>query len=265
MLPNEGSHSAKLNGQIVVYETEAGALCLAVPVRLTTEVAWTGKSTQTLVKQDGTVNTRCLDEMKKIFGDPMDAENKIYRFADVAETALTEIPGADVIAFDVIMEHRQGEKDAADGGKEQYTYASVKYLNPAGGSVKMPEPISRKDVMTKYGSKFKALGSAVKKPASIAAKVETKKPVETKMPPPAKTPPSKRKADDVLDPTASQDEAWESLVKQCPKLGEEKQGEIWYGQIEKMFPGKEAGALGLKDFGALKAFFESADFDAPGE
>ena len=263
MLPNEGSHSAKLNGQIVVYETPAGALCLAIPVRLDSDVAWAGKSTQTLVKQDGTVNTRCYDDMKRIFGDPMEPGNPIYRFEDVAETPLAEIEGAAEIAFDVTIEHRQSE---ATDDREPVTYASIKWLNPSGGGVKMPEPVSRKDVLAKYGSKFKALsgGAKAKTTPAAAAKAVVSQPAAKATPPKAaapaaKSPPGKRKADDPLAPTASQDEAWGALVAKASELTEDNQGAVWYAEIEKMFPGK-TGDLSLKEYGALKVLFESDEY-----
>lgn len=267
MLPKEGNHSAKLNGQIVIYEAPSGALCAAIPVKLTTDVSWNGKSTQTLVKSDGTPNTRTYDDMKSIFGDPVLDPPPFYRFEGTDETALADIPGAEEIMFDVVIEHRQTEsKNADDGEFVPTTYASVKWLNPLGGSAKMPDPISRKDVLAKYGSKFKALSGGKAKPATTTAAAgkpaaaATKSAAGPSAKPPAKSAPGKRAADDPLAPTATLEEAWGSLIKKTESMDEEQTGAVWYAEIEKMFPGKTADQLGIREFRKLKEFIESDEF-----
>jgi hypothetical protein len=257
MLPSEGQHQAKLNGQIIIYETDAGALCAAVPVQLLTEgVSWGGKHTATLVKQDGTVNTRTLDNFKKLFGSgPDDASNKIYRFAEDPETPLSEIEGADAITFEIVGAH---EDYTPEGESEPVRTFKVKWLNPIGGGTKMPEPIDRKSVLAKYGAKFRALGggkpeAAKVKPAAKPAAAPAKATAPAAAPKAqAKSAPKGSPADDPLAPTATMEEAWETLCNKNPDLDEKAAGELFFAEIEKHFPGKTNETLKLKEWGKLK-------------
>jgi hypothetical protein len=257
-LPKEGNYQAELTGQIVIYETTQGAMCAAIPLRLTSGDTWSGKSTQTLVKQDGTVQEKTAANLKSIFGDPTDTSSGIYRFSEDPERPIAEIEAAKSLAFEVVIEHRQ---DTDENGNS-YAFASVKWINPLGGGVKMPEAVSKKDFMAKHGAKFRALGfgaGAAKK--SEPAKPAEAAPVEKKpTPAPAKkaTPPAApAKTAASQPPTATMEEAWERLCELKADLSQEQLSELWLTTIAFMFPGKESGDLSIQNWGALKARFES--------
>src|SRR6185312_17412055 len=68
-LPAPGDYRAKANGPIIIYETDSGALCAAIPVVLTnSDVPWSGKHTVTLASRDGTIQTKNIENLKKVFG-----------------------------------------------------------------------------------------------------------------------------------------------------------------------------------------------------
>jgi hypothetical protein len=249
-LPKTGAHVAHLASQVIIYETKDGALCAAVQGKLADE-NYTLKSTQTLVKQDGTVNQRTVDAMRKLFGDPMDSENLIYRYEETPETAVEDIEGAGMIAFEFVIEHKQ-DTDKESG--EPYTYASVQWLNVPGGGVKMPDPVDRKKIVAKYGAKFRALsgGKSVAKTAEAPAKEEKK----TGPTPPGKKSADRKAVDEALAPTATMDEAWEAFIGHKSRKGksEDANAEIWYAKILELFQIESDGAadLSLKQYGALK-------------
>ena len=176
MLPNPGTYRARANGPAVVYQTDAGALCLALPVKLSGEDwEWTGKHTMTLVKQDGTVQSKTVDTLKKVFA------------WDGADPFWLEDQDLSATEFDIVGVH--DTYTPPDGG-EQKTVFKIQWLNPPGESgFKMPESADRKSVLAKYGSKFRALsgGAKVATPAAkpAAAKQEPKK--EAPAEPPAKS------------------------------------------------------------------------------
>jgi len=270
-LPNEGTYRAALAGQIVIYETDKGATCAAVPVKLTSgDVAWTGKATQTFVSKDGTVNERTLQTMCSIFGDPTDTTTGVYRFGEDAEKPIAEIEAAKTITFDVVIEHKQSSPDEAG---DTYAYAAVKYINAAGGGFKMPTAISRKDFLAKHGAKFRALGCGRVKnqPAITPGKVVESKaqPVPAQAELPATPAPAKAKAP--VKPkaapakpaggqpvTATQDEVqavWEAVVAKR-SLGEDGAAVLWF-EVQKTSVGKEDNELTIQQWGTVKLAFEA--------
>jgi hypothetical protein len=145
MLLENGTYKANTNGQIVIYETEKGALCAAIPCR--TESGVDIKHTMTLVKQDGTVQDKTITTLKVVFG--WDGQDPFW----LADNDQFDKP------FEIVIEN---ENQVADNG-EQRTISKIKWLNPIGGmGMKMPEMADRRSVLAKYGAKFRALSSPVK-------------------------------------------------------------------------------------------------------
>jgi len=213
MLLEPGKYTAKigqLNGLgIVVYETEGGALCAAIPCEVAEgdDAGKTLKYTATLVLRDGTIQTRTLETLKSVFGFP---GNDPFWLMD---TDLSEA------RFEIVIEAEQGQ----DGKGE---FSKVKWLNPIGGGQKMPEAADRRSVLAKYGSKFRALsGGAPATAAQPAIKAPPKTaPPAKKAPPPAPT-----------GPISTMEEAWEELGKANPDLGENQAAELWYGKMRELF------------------------------
>jgi hypothetical protein len=220
-LVEPGKYVAKLSGPvegsksgIVVYETQRGALCAAVPCKIS-EGPETGKelkSTQTVIKQDGTVQTRTVDNLKAIFG--WDGLDPFW----LMDSELAEI------AFQIVVENEAGQnqdgsikKDAQ--GNTTY-FSKVQWLNPLGGSMKMPEAADRRSVLTKYGSKFRALagGALAKGPATKPSPAA---------PPVAPPPPT--------GPTATMEEAWQAMCKANEGKPESELTQLWFATLREKF------------------------------
>ncbi len=270
MLPPEGTHQAKLNGQIVVHKAASSdAICCTVPVQLIgSETAWTGKTTQTIVKSDDTVQDKTMKNLTRIFGDPL-AGLPVYRFAEDHETALAEIPGASEILFEIVGEHKTIQP--TDGG-EEYLAFSIKWLNPLGGGLPMPEPISRKDILSKYGSKFRALGYGKAAGGTAAAQATPAKaePAQAELPTAAaakskpaaapakfKGPPAKAKPAAASAPAATMDEAWAAMQESNKGMGEKELGEKFYADIMAVAKTDIVSDVSDAQWGELKAKWES--------
>jgi hypothetical protein len=219
-LVEPGKYIAKLSGPvegsksgIIIYETQRGALCAAVPCKISEgpEMGKELKSTQTIVKQDGTIQTRTVDNLKAIFG--WDGVDPFWLMEnDFAE-----------IAFQIVVENEPGQnqdgsikKDAQ--GNTVY-FSKAQWLNPLGGSMKMPEAADRRSVLAKYGSKFRALagGAPAKAPATPPPTV------------PLVTPslPS--------GPTVTMEEAWQAMCKANDGKSESELTQLWFATLREKF------------------------------
>lgn len=217
-IPNPGTYPAQTAGTMVVYETENGALCVAIPVKITggTEVAWQGKHTVTLAKSDGTLQKKSIDTMKKVFGwdgvNPFDLED-----LDTAE-----------MNFEIVGEH---SAFTPAGETEEVITFKIQWLNPVGGSTNMPEKIDRKTALAKWGSKFKAIsgGTATAKPAVKPAAAPAK--------PVVAGPPGRGKAEAKKEVrTSTGEDVWAKLVEGNPKEDESVLGEKYYAAQYKVAP-----------------------------
>ena len=252
MLPKAGTHTALLNAAPVPYEAESGAFCLAMPVKLTnSEVEWSGKHTLTLVKSDGTPMTRSADTLKQIFG----WDGKLESLFDLCESeAILEMP------FEIVGEHKVLPPKADDPEGESKTIFSSVYMNPIGGSAKMPEAADRKSMLAKYGSKFKAISGGAAKPAAAkaAAAPATKAaaPAKAASAPAAKAAvsgPPGRKSTAAVPRTSTQDEVWAAIVAANPDLDDTAQAQAYYDAIEAVVEGGSAdpGSLTLQNWGQI--------------
>lgn len=225
-LLDEGKYVARLGNQIVVYETESGALCAALPCQVC-EGEKTGtniKHTMTLVKRDGTVQTRTCDTLKEVFGwdglDPFWLMDQTF----------------DDKTFEIVVKDEQGN----DGN----VYAKVEWLNPLGGgpAMKMPAAADRRSVLAKYGAQFRALaGGAPVKPAAATPPPPPPGKVAPKPPPPPSTPP------------ATMEGAWQALWDNHPGITEEQANNAWTSTLAKLFPNKQSSELSPTDWGVVKA------------
>lgn len=195
-IPNAGTYRAKTgNTKLVVYEADTGSLCCALPVVLIeSEIAWSGKTTLTLGKSDGTLNTRTIENLHRIFpawdGDPFKL--------DELNTAENE--------FEVVCQHETFQ-DKTTG--EDRTGFKVQWVNPLFGTANMPEklaPDEVKSLKAKWASKFKAIA----KPTSPAAKTTPAAPAEKAE---TKTPSRKAPVVGKKNRTSSPEEVMELLIK----------------------------------------------------
>jgi len=227
-LPPPGDYVAKLNGRIVVYEAETGALCAALPCAISQgpHAGFTSKATVVLVKSDGTVLANALDNLKAVFGwDGLDP----FVLMD------SDYPDIEFKLADCKHDDYDGRTNFKPG-----------WVNPLGGGMKMPEPADRRTVLAKYQSKFRALagGTPISAP-SAAAKTTAPPPAKKTAPPP---PPQ-------TGPTATMEEAWGALCEANQGQPEEKLHKVWFAEIERQFPGKTNSDLTPHEWGKVKEKF----------
>jgi hypothetical protein len=229
MLLNDGKYKAKLSGPteqsksgIIIYETTKGALCAAVPCTVDEGGADDGKelkNTLTIVKQDGTVNTKNIDTLKAIFGIGGTIES-IFGLMD------NEFPEA---RFEIVVEGQQGENEdgtpTVDKEGNPVLFSRIKWLNALGAGIKMPEPADRKSVLAKYGSKFRALagGAPAKAPAASKPGAPGKPPTATSK----KSPPPSAKT----LPPSTMDECWEIHCSNTESMTDQERTDIWFSTI----------------------------------
>lgn len=229
-----GNYPARTNAKMVVYETEkTGSLCVAVPLNVVDAegvAIWAGKTTITLGKADGTLMTKSIENLKKCFPE----------WDGVNPFGLEEIePGVNELS--IVGEHEDYTPEATDENPDPQSVTSfkVKWLNPPGGSgASMKEPLdeaSRKKVLTKWGGKFKAIGTAPK------AAVPAAKPAAAPTKPAAKAPPSRKPAAKAADRTSSQEEVWTLLKKANEDESDDTLAAKFYEAQDEVAPGANGG------------------------
>jgi hypothetical protein len=238
---------------MVVYETEKGALCVAIPVEIMgSEVAWRGKHTATLAKQDGTLMARGIQDLKTIFGwDGIDP----FALQDI-EVGAHE--------FEIVGEHQE-YTPPGDDAQPVMTFKIV-FMNPPGGSSKMPAMLEGNDakaIRTKYASKFKALSGGKSAPATAAkkptAKVEEDEPeLPAKKSAPAKPassgPPS-RKSTGAVSRTSTQEEVWTAFAAAHEGEDEAELGKQYWEAVEEVAPDAN-GELTIQQWGEVAVKLE---------
>lgn len=226
-IPQEGKYVCKLNGQLVIYEASTGSLCAAIPCVMV-DTGFTFKHTMTMVKADGTIQTKTTDTLKAVFtwdgADP-------FWLMDNSEDGK---PMRDV-EFEIV-----GGPETSDKGNQ---YFKSQWLNPLGGGVKAPAAANRQSVLAKYGNKFRALaGASAPAPAPAAPKAPpVPKPAPTAPPPGA--------------PTATMEEAWTALNEANADKPADVMEKIWFDTIAKLFPNKSNTDLKPHEWGKLKSKF----------
>lgn len=255
MIPNPGTYRGRVNGAIVIYESEGGALCAAVPVIIPSDDwQWTGKHTMTIVKKDGTLQSRTIDTLKKVFGwdgqDPFWLQDQDFS----------------AVEFDLVGIH---DTYTPEGSDEAKTIFKIQWMNAPGESgFKMPDSADRKSILAKYGSKFRALSGG--KVVTPAARTATQRPAEQEELAPAskaKGPapkasgppaPAKRKNTAAQARTSTMEEAWAALSAANPDINDEAVlAEKWYAILEEMFPGKDNGDFTIQEWGTAIEKIES--------
>lgn len=246
-IPNAGTHPAKTNAAMVVYQTEkTGSLCVAIPTALV-DGSWSGKGTVVLIKGDGTPMENNIQSMKDIFGwaglDPFELESIL--------------PGEN--EFDIVGIHEPYTPEPTDDNPnpDEVMGFKIQWFNAKGRTgIKMPEVLDetkRRNILTKFGGKFKALsgGAAPAQKKSVpAAEPESNDP-------PVRggtvTPPSRRKPPGGVARTSTQQEVWNGYLKaQGNPTGavKEKLAEDYYAAQDEIAPGKN-GELSPVEWGQV--------------
>lgn len=254
LIPAAGTYPARINGQAVVYETEKGAVCVALPVSLVgSDPAWSGKHTMTIVKQDGTIQQRSIETLKAVFPE-WDGVDPFW----LEDNDLTNYD------LEVVGEH---ENYTRPGEAEERVTFKIQWLNTpgGGGGAKMPQRMEAKDrkaLLTKFGSKFKALSGGASKPATAAAP-KAAAPTPTPAAQPAKAAPAKsaaggppgRKAGSPavggLPRSSSQEEVWTALTNRDPDKSPDEHATDFYNAIDGVKPGSDGSDLSPAEWGAV--------------
>ena len=268
-LPNPGIYNeAALAGQIVIYVTDKGALCAALPVQIIDgELIWQSKYTAMLINADGVPNENNLSSMREIFG--WDGQDPFALSWEDPETQ--QIP-----------KDLSGVKFSATCGHEEYngrTTFKIKWINPPGKSSRIPAQADRKEILSRFGAQFRALSAAVgKSPAATPPPTNKAKPAPE--PEPAEQPelpaanpttapapaqktasPRGRTKPAAEEPTATMQECWAALMKKNPNAKKQSQeayeetlNEAWFALIDELFgEGKDNADLTPQNWGKLLA------------
>jgi len=224
-IPKPGTYKARRNGDIVIYETDSGALCAAVPYTLlNADVAYSGKHILTIGKSDGTIQTKTLKTLRDVFPaweteNPFDLQN-----LPQAEDGAAEFELADCYHDD---SYTPPDWDADKNGP--YVQFKPQWFNKLGGSSNMPDKANeaeQESLLKKWGSKFNV---AAPKAAAKSAPIET----PAAEPAAKKTPARKTPAKVASKVWTTSEEVYTALLKKHGADTDAKKEEtvaqdIWY-------------------------------------
>lgn len=226
MLVQNGTYPAVAR-EATVYENEKGSLVVAFNFQLTLagEPKFI-KGFAQLAKADGTINTKSIESLKKTFA--WDGHDPFW-FAD---TDLAHIPVELVV-----------ENDTADDGR---TFSRVKWINRPGSSA-LPEPADRNAILSRYGSRFRALSGGT--PVKPALKSGPQIPTTPVLPglPSAPCPTGPAPA------VSSMQKCWEFFCAHLPGLDQAELEQRWFALLSSLYPGKESSSLSPQDWGKVAA------------
>ena len=216
---------------MVLEESSEGALLLWIPYALcAANVTHIDRHMLVLGKKDGTLSDKAVKTLRRIFPE----------WDGVDPFALEEIP---------LREDGEPEFELADcyhddsyipqGKTDPVIQFRAEWLNPIGGSQNIPSRLGeddRKKLLTKWGSKFKALSggksatAATAKPAAKAAATPAAKPAPPAVKPASAGPPSRRGSPAVggQSRTATAEEAWEALAKATPDMADDEREQKFF-------------------------------------
>jgi hypothetical protein len=221
MLLEDGKYIATLNGGVVIYNAESGALCVALPVRVRDgEKAGTDmKHTMTLVNKDGEIKENNIATLRTVFG---------WDSADPFWLTDNSVDGGPMraVAFEIVVLNEQ----VTDNFGVTSTVSKIQWINPEGGrGVKMPAMADRRAVLAKYGAMFRATAPAAKpqavaQPAAAAPAVPANvRPLVLKPAPIGGGSATGNRPAAV--PTVTVDDAWKRYVQAYGNTAEQKWGD----------------------------------------
>jgi hypothetical protein len=160
------------------------------------------------------------------------------------------------VEVDVTIEN---ERDRDDPEK---WWTRVRYMDPpggAGGSAAMPQAEQRATLVSKYGSRFRALaGGTPAKPGAVSSGGAEAKPKtvaageKSVAPPPPQAAPEPVQSK-VMGETSTLEECWEAVCKKHPDELREQVSERWFAMLAQVAPGKDQADFGPEDWGAVLA------------
>jgi len=163
-----------------------------------------------LVQADGTINTNTVAKLKEWSGwDGVDP----YWFVDNAKNA---------ISCEVVIKMEPGFKEP------DKLFPKISWVNKAGsgGGSALPEMADRRAVLSKYGSKFRAIAG----PQPMGAQTKPQTATPPQRPQSTVTPPV-RPVEQKTE-HATLEECWRLMQQHNQKLKPEEVTEKWYGYID---------------------------------
>lgn len=222
-----------------IYESQGGALMAALSFDITSEgyEAESITARECLGKKDGTISEITYETFKQCFGwsgvDP-------FELVDAASSgALKERPVELVIEEETFT--------GRDGS--QKTGARVRYINPLGGSGRLPECADRGSINAKYGARFRAMsGNTRTTNTGVGC---PPKPSEAPKAPAARSAPA---------PTSgcTKDIAWQAACTVNSSLSDADLNSLWFKTLESLFPGKAEATLTPANWQIVRNQFDDA-------
>lgn len=218
-IPN-GVYEATTNG-MSVYESENGALVVATLFKLENGTEMVARTT--IVNKDGQVNLISIGKLKAIYS--WDGQDPFWLCKD---------------------ENFNGKPASLTIEDEEYNgkiNSKIKYIDPVGGTSRMPASADRNAILNKYGAKFRALagGAPVAKPAAAP---KAPAPMRKAAPSLPGMPPTSNGT------TATPQSAWEVCCKECETTGADT-NTVWFDVLGKLFPGRDTKTFTPQDWGRV--------------
>lgn len=241
--------------QFTPYETESGALCIAILFEFTDQapppyVGTRLKHVATIIKSDGTVMEKGVARLRDIYGwtgaDP-------YWFQDNMETV------GDIVA-DLTVENEPYTNPTT--GKETIS-PKIKWVNKqgeGGSGASMPTPSERSTIASKYGAKLRAVaGAGPSKPPGVArpAAAPVAKPAMPAAPQsslpgiPAPAPKAPVPSKSVK---STMEEVYAALCKENDGLSETDMHAKWFATLAEKYPNTDQSSLTPEQWGKLLLF-----------
>lgn len=231
-LPPEGDHIGEVVGRLEIIEEKSGSIGVKIPYRLPDiNPVWQDVHVVYIVSKDGTVIANGIQNLKKVFGwdgfDPF----ALVSGEDGNKTDSKDWTGTRFKAAQCVHEEYSPE-----GGDKTYTNFKIGFFNPVDGGGREFKPADPKQVMAKFGAKFRALaGGTPQKPAS--------KPAPKSQSLPAGEP-------------CSMEDAYAVHVTKNPGKSEEELSGLWWKKIGEVFPDvpeDKQDKLTKEQYGRLRA------------
>jgi|SRR6185437_11858981 len=231
-LPSPGKYRARCTARPFYPEPgESGSIMIHIPCELTnSEVPYSGVAKTVFVKKDGSLMKKTIQAIALIFGIEQPAN--LFFVDDIEDES--ELIGKEFEVAGTIGEF------TPEGAESPIQTFELSWPTPIGGMGASPITAeTRKEMLTKFGSKFKALFGSAAKPASTPAKSAPSAPAKPAVKPAVSGPPG-RKSTAVVARTSSQNEVWDALDEQNKAsdepLGEDEVAQKYYDAIDAVVP-----------------------------
>lgn len=187
---------------------------------------------------DGTISEKTLARLREVF-----------TAWDGSIEALDDGACCRDVEVEIVVENEQDQQDSSK------TWTRVRWMNPPGGGAGnggMPDRVDRGSLVSRYGSKFRALAGGTRPVATNAdakkAAVDLGLKPASSLPPPAKKPAADTPAESSLE------ECWELACKRRAGKPRAEVEAAWFKVLDAVCPGKDAADLTPAEWGRIKGY-----------